>query len=126
MTTRAVLVGKGPAWKVAAAGIAFVSLAAAPMPGFAQADSVTTSIQRGSEAEKAMKMKEPSYRTREERLNAKPLDWNSTIGKPKPRTPTATEKAAARKAKPGLAEGGAPNPKAEEEARKLHPDDWKK
>ena len=128
MATRFALVGVGPTLKTGAACIALVSLTAAPVPGLAQAASAgsTTSIQRGSDAERALKMEEPSYQTREDRLKAKPLDWNSTIGKPKPRTPTATEKAAARKAKPGLAEGGAPNPKAEEEARKLYPDDWKK
>jgi hypothetical protein len=88
-------------------------------------DNATTTIKRGSEAEKALKMDEPSYQTREERLRAKPLDWNSTTGKPKTRAPTADERAAMAKAKPGATEGGAPNPKADEEARRLHPDDWK-
>ncbi|MGH7840510.1 MAG: hypothetical protein ACREQT_03215, partial [Candidatus Binataceae bacterium] len=89
------------------------------------ADGGTTSIQRGSDAEKALKMQEPQYQTREERLKAKPLDWNSTIGKPKPRTLTAAEREALRRARPESSAGGAPNPGANEEARKLHPDDWK-
>jgi hypothetical protein len=83
----------------------------------------TTSIQKGSE--KARDMKEPSYQTREERLNAKPLDWNSTIGTPKPRTLTSAERKALQATKPGSAAAGVPNPNADDEARKLHPDDWK-
>ncbi|RTL25906.1 MAG: hypothetical protein EKK47_22525 [Burkholderiales bacterium] len=99
------------------------------MPCSAQAamdDATTTSIQRGTEAEKAIKTPEPSYETREERLKAKPLDWKATIGKPaKPRKPTAAETAVMRKAKPGSTEEGKPNPNADAEARKLHPDEWK-
>lgn len=127
MAARFVFVGNGLASKITVAGIVFVSLTAASTPGLVHAasDSATTSIQRGSEAEKALKMEEPSYQTREERLKAKPLDWTSTIGKPKPHAPTAAEKAAMRAARPKSAEGGAPNPKADEEARRLHPDDWK-
>jgi hypothetical protein len=95
-------------------------------PGLAQAaDDATASVQRDSESARAMKMEEPTYQTREERLKAKPLDWKTTVGKPKPRALTAAERKALRKAKPTTAEGGAPNPKADEEARKLHPDDWK-
>lgn len=127
MATESVFVGNRLALTIAVAGIAVISLAAAPKPGLAQAasDSGTASIQRGSDAERALKLEEPSVRTREERLKVKPLDWKSTIGKPKPRALTPAEKAALRKARPGATEGGAPNPKAEEEARKLHPDDWK-
>jgi hypothetical protein len=127
MSTKAVLVGDGVAFKIAVAGIVLISPILAPMPSLAQAvsDKGTTSIQRGSEAEKALKMEEPSYQTREERLKAKPLNWNSTIGKPKPRALSPAEKAALRKARPKSTEGGAPNPNADEEARKLHPDDWK-
>lgn len=127
MLTKAVLVRVGLASKIAVAGVVVISLTVAPKPSLAQAASgkATTSIQRGSEAEKALKMEEPSYQTREERLKAKPLDWKSTIGKPKPRALSPAEREALRKARPGSTEGGAPNPKADEEARKLHPDDWK-
>lgn len=108
-------------------GSVVLSLFFASTPGHAQAnsDGGTRSIQRGTETEKALKMEQPSYQTREERLNAKPLDWNSTIGKPKPRKLTPAERSALRKARPEATEGGAPNPNADEEARKLHPDDWK-
>jgi hypothetical protein len=127
MSSKAILTSDGLAFKMAVAGIVLFSGIAAPTPALAQAasDGGTTSVQRGSDAEKALKMQEPSYQTREERLNAKPLDWNSTIGKPKPRALTAAEREALRKARPESAEGGAPNPGANEEARKLHPDDWK-
>jgi hypothetical protein len=82
----------------------------------------TTSIQQGSE--KAREMKEPSFQTREERLNAKPLDWNSTLGTPTPRTLTPSEQRTLQSAKPKSSAKGAPNRNAEKEARKLHPDDW--
>jgi hypothetical protein len=100
-------------------------LAAAAGHGQTPAENATRTIQRGSEAEKALKMQEPSFQTREERLQAKPLDWNATIGKPTPRRLTPAERSALRGAKPETAEGGAPNPNADDEARKLHPDDWK-
>jgi hypothetical protein len=127
MSSKAILISDGPALKMAIAGIVLSSLIAAPAPALAQAasDRGTTSIQRGSDAEKALKMQEPSYQTREERLNAKPLDWNSTIGKPKPRALTGAEREALRRARPESSEGGAPDPRANEEARRLHPDDWK-
>jgi hypothetical protein len=127
MSSKATLISDGLAYKMSVAGIVILSAIVASKPSLAQAasDGATTSIQRGSEAEKALKMQEPSYQTREERLNAKPLDWNSTIGKPKRHALTAAEREALRKARPGSAEGGAPNPNANEEARKLHPDDWK-
>jgi hypothetical protein len=83
----------------------------------------TTSIKRDSEAAKTLT--EPSYQTREERLRAKPLDWNTTIGKPKRKTQTAAEKKALAAAKSESADGGAPDPRAQEEARRMHADDWK-
>lgn len=101
-----------------AVGIALV-------PGLAAAQDATTSIKRDSDAAKAQAMAEPSYQTREERLRAQPLDWNTTIGKPKPRVLTAAEKKAQLRAKPEAVDGGRPDPKANEEARRLYPEDWK-
>jgi len=104
---------------VATAGIVAVSAFVASSPSLAQMAPAgsTTSIQRDSE--KAREVREPSFQTREQRLNAVPLDWNSTIGTPAPGT-------GERRALEGQSSaGGAPNPRAEEEARKLHPDDWK-
>lgn len=89
------------------------------------ADDTTTSIQRESEPARALKLAEPSFQTREERLKAKPLDWRATSGKPTPRKLTAAEKENIRRATVQTSEGGAPDPHADEEARKLHPDDWK-
>src|SRR5262249_12156167 len=107
------------------ASIVAVSAIFASQPSLAQTAPAegTTSIQQGSE--KAREMKEPSFQTREERLNAKPLDWNSTIGTPTPRTLTPNEQRALQSARPKSSAGGAPNRNAEKEARKLHPDDWK-
>ena len=127
MSSKADLIGHGLAFWVTAAGVVMLSAIVASMPSLAQTAPAggTTSIQQGSDAEKALKLPEPSYQTREERLNAKPLDWNTTIGTPKPRTLTAAERKSLRTAKPGVSAGGAPNPSAEAEARRLHPDDWK-
>jgi len=107
------------------AGIVAVFAIFASKPSLAQTapSESTTSIQHDSE--KARAMKQPSFQTREERLKAQPLDWNSTIGTPTPRTLTAEEERALKTAKPKSSAGGAPNPNAEKEARKLHPDDWK-
>jgi len=110
------------------AGVLFCAPLLAPNASLALAasDTATMSIERGSEEAKAIKTPEPSYETREERLKAKPLDWNKTIGKPKkPRALSPTEQAKMRKAKPESAPGGAPDPKANDEARKLHPEEWR-
>lgn len=124
MSSKASLSGHCFAFAITA-GIVAAAAIFASKPGLAQTAPAggATSIQHDSE--KAREMKEPSFQTREERLNAKPLDWNSTIGKPKPRTLTAAERRALRTAKPASSAGGAPNPNADEEAHKLHPDDWK-
>ena len=108
-----------------AVGVVAVYAVFAPSWSLAQTEPAgsTTSVQHGTE--KAREMKEPSFQTREERLSAKPLDWNSTTGTPTPRALTAKEKKALENAKRGSSAGGAPHPKAEAEARKLHPDDWK-
>lgn len=87
------------------------------------AQDATASIKRDSEA--AKRLDEPSFQTREERLKSKPLDWNTTIGKPKRKAMTAAERKALEGAKPESHEGGQPNPKADEEARKMHPEEWK-
>jgi hypothetical protein len=125
MSSKASHIGHGFAFAMTAAGIVAVSTIVASktsLAQMAQADG-TTSIQR--DTEQARKMKEPSFQTREERLNAMPLDWNSTIGTPTPRTLPPAEEEALRRAPPESMQGGAPNANADEEARKLHPDDWK-
>jgi len=121
-TRRTAALGMRPL--VIATGIALAALSA---PAAAQKPPEnTTTIQRDSEAARSLRANEPTYQTREERLKAKPLDWRATSGKPtKPRAPTAAEKKALMRAKPATSEGGAPDPKAEEEARRLHPEEWK-
>src|SRR5262249_17606534 len=59
------------------------------------------------------------YHTREGRLQAKPLDWSSTIGKPKPLPKKPPFKGQPETSKPGL-----PDPKAKSEGQRLHPEDW--
>jgi hypothetical protein len=128
MSSKIVLISDGLAFKVLAASILFSSPFLASKASFAQAAAggATTSIEQGSEAHKALKMEEPSFDTREERLKAKPLDWNSTIGKPTPpRALSPAEEEELRKAPPGSTGGGAAHPNANEEARKLHPNDWR-
>jgi hypothetical protein len=126
LSLKPILAGGGLMSRLAVACVTFSSMALASTPGLAQAasDNETTSIQRGTDAEKALKLEQPSYQTREERLRAKPLDWNSTIGTTTPKALTPSEELAARTARPGSAEGGAPDPHADEEARKLNPNDW--
>lgn len=88
-------------------------------------NSSTTTLERKSVAEKADRDASP-YKTREGRLAAKPLDWNSTIGK---RTiPSETKKPPQEPAakKPGTTKGGAPNPAARREAQKLYPEEWRR
>lgn len=92
-------------------------------PALVCAQDTTTTIKRDTEAARALQ--EPSFQTREERLKSKPLDWNATIGKPKRKVMTAAEKRALARARPATAEGGKPDPRADEEARKLHPEEWK-
>jgi len=106
-----------------AAGIGVVCASVAP--GLAQPAPApaTTSIAHGSE--RARLMKEPSFQTREARLAAKPLDWTTTIGTPKPRILTPAERRALEIARPTSSAGGAPSRDAEKVARKLHPEDWK-
>ena len=87
-------------------------------------DKDTTTIKRDSDTGK--QMPQPSYQTREERLKAQPLDWNKTSGKPKRKAQTAAERKALESAKGESAEGGAPDPKADAEARRLYPEEWKK
>ena len=97
--------------------------------GFAQESEknqgVTTSLRRESvkpQAEKDAK----KFKTREGRLQAKPLDWNATIGKPTPRAKVSEEEEElAKKRKPKSAKGGLRNPNAKREAQRLHPEDWK-
>ncbi len=125
MSLRPNLFGHGAALAMTAAAIIAVATIVTSKSALAQTASTqgVRSIDSGSDA--AKKLKEPSHMTREDLLNAKPLDWNATSGKPKPRTLTPAEQKALRDAKPGQSAGGAPDPNADEEARKQHLDDWK-
>lgn len=124
-TRRTAALGMRPL--VIATGIALAALSAPVAAQKAPENAATTTtIQHDSEAARSLRANEPTYQTREERLKAKPLDWKATSGKPtKPRPLTAAEKKALTQAKPATSEGGAPDPKAEEEARRLHPEEWK-
>lgn len=89
---------------------------------FAQeaATGATSTIERKSVAEQADKDARP-FHTREGRLQAKPLDWNATIGK----RVTPTRKGPAKVEKPGTTESGPPNPNAKPEAQRLYPEEWR-
>ena len=126
MSSKLNLFSPGITFVMIAAGVITTAAIISAKPAFAQSSTAKTrSIEAGSDTVKKAKLKEPSYMTREERLNAKPLDWKVTSGKPKPRAMTAAERKALRDAKPEESAGGAPAPNAEEEARKQHPNDWK-
>lgn len=85
-----------------------------------------TTLHRESVAAQAEKDAN-KYKTREGRLQAKPLDWNATIGKPTPRAKLSEEEEErARKKEPSYAKGGRPNPNAKREAQRLHPEEWRR
>jgi Trypsin len=87
---------------------------------------VTTSIHR--ESVKAQADKDAyKFKTREGRLQAKPLDWNATIGKPRERAIVKQEEEEdlARRKKPESVKGGPRDPNSKREAQRMHPEDWK-
>jgi V8-like Glu-specific endopeptidase len=102
---------------LAGAGLTLVS--AAPSAG-QQGTDATTVIRNTGEARAAS-----PFDSRQGRLEAKPLDWDVTRGKPV-KAPPAVEAEAARPraARPGSSPGGAPNPKANEDAEKAYPQEW--
>jgi hypothetical protein len=126
MSAKISLSGSSLAFAVSVAGIFAVAATLAPTAGFSQTAPAEASTSIKHTSPEAKKLKEPSFQTREERLKAKPLDWHATVGKPKPRTLTEQEKKLQKSAKPESSAVGKPDPKAEQEARRLHPDDWKK
>jgi hypothetical protein len=126
MSTKAGLAAGPSNFCAALVSVVVIAFVAAPESARAAQGDATATIERQSSDAKATKMEEPSYETREERLKAKPLDWKATVGKPRRVAPPGSAvRKPARKA-PASVQGGAPDPKAEEEARKLHPEDWKK
>src|ERR1700680_3714754 len=84
--------------------------------------SETRTIERRSGPPRADQDKK-KFRTREQRLQEKPLDWNATIGTPAPEA-VAPPGETAPAAQPGTVEGGAPNPKADDDARRAFPNEW--
>ncbi len=97
-----------------------------PLAGYSQqaaSTGTTTTLKRESmpaaQAEQEKQVVE-RYHTREGRMQAKPLDWSSTIGKPRPvkRPPV--------KGKPATSQPGTPNPDAKREGQRLNPEDWPK
>jgi hypothetical protein len=125
MSAKISLYGSSLAIAVSVAGIFAVAAIVAPTAGFSQTAPAEASKSIKHSSDEAKKLKEPSFQTREERLKAKPLDWRLTSGKPKPRILTEEERKLLKNAKPESSEVGKPDPKAEQEARRLHPDDWK-
>ncbi len=110
-------------WMVAALGTL------TPVCGLAQEkennQGVTTTLRR--ESVKAQAEKDAGkFKTREGRLQSKPLDWNATVGKPTPRAKSPEEEELAKKREPKSAPSGRRNPKAKGEAQKLHPEDWER
>src|SRR5262249_56361123 len=76
----------------------------------------TTTLDHRSVAAQAERDARP-YQTREGRLRAKPLDWNSTLGQREP----AAENAPAVEGTPENSEPARPNPTAKRHAPTLHP-----
>ena len=97
----------------------------APSTGFAQQPPAT-----GSEVTKIERKATPraaqdadKFKTREQRLRAQPLDWNTTIGRPT--DAPAEAPADPSREQPGAAPGGSPNPKADDAARRQFRNEWR-
>jgi V8-like Glu-specific endopeptidase len=91
--------------------------------GFAQQPSAgeTKTIERSSmptQAEQDIN----KYQTREGRLQAKPLDWNTTVGTPSPSGAPPPETNP--NVPGGTSAGGAPNPRGNTDAQRMYPGDW--
>lgn len=111
-------------WLLVAVGALTTAYGVAQESGNNQ--GATTSLRRESVKEKADKDAK-KFHTREGRLEAKPLDWNATIGKPTLRPKVSEEEEErAKKREPKSAKGGPRNPNAKGEAQRLHPEDWKR
>ena len=82
--------------------------------------NATTTLERKSVAADAERLASP-YLTREGRLQAKPLNWNATIGKPAPVSKWPQVKAG----KSAVSKGGHPDPAAKGEAQRLYPEEWR-
>jgi V8-like Glu-specific endopeptidase len=94
--------------RLAAAAAMVVSLSA---PAFAQA---TMSIENRGDRSSSR------WESRQERLNAQPLDWDATRGTPG--AATAPEPRA--RQVPGQAAGGLPTPGSHRQAREAYPNEW--
>jgi hypothetical protein len=124
MSTKASLTGRGFAFAITTAGIFGVAAIIASTLGFAQTTPNERSVMVTPNSREALRIKEPHFEVREVRLAARPLDWNAPLGKLTPRKYTPEELEELR-APPQSSEGGRPDPRAEAEARRLHPEDWK-
>ncbi len=95
-----------------------------PLAGYSQqpaSTGTTTTLKRESiPAAQAQQEKQAveRYHSREGRMQAKPLDWSSTIGKPR------SVKRPPVRGKPATSQPGTPNPDAKREGQRLHPEDW--
>ena len=90
-----------------------------------KSSEATTTIERASVAAQAEREASP-YKTREGRIAAKPLDWNSTIGKKAATAKPAKPAAEGSKQERGAEKGGDPAPGARQEAQRLYPDEWRR
>ena len=103
--------------------IAAISLIAQSSGSIAQPASAQTTRVDNSEARAAA---DAPFSTREQRLNAEPLDWDETRGEGM-RTNAIEEPENSRGADgqpAGSADGGAPDPSANAEAEALYPQEW--
>lgn len=86
---------------------------------YAFGQEATTTLDRKTVADQADREARP-FQTREGRLRAKPLDWNTTIGKPVPRRNLRVDQG-----RPETSKGGEPDKNAKPEGQKLYPEEWR-
>ena len=106
----------------AAVALAACSLAAERARAQQSSDTTRTIERKAMPAESEKNV--DTYQTRAGRLQAKPLDWSATIGKPTPPSAPSEPQSNNTNIQGSTSEGGLPNPRANLDAQRMHPNDW--
>src|SRR5215510_1399054 len=111
---------------LAIAATAFAVLSPGGVSAQDVAAGATTTIDR-EQMPAAARKEADKFKTRKGRLQAKPLDWNATIGKPRVTgaQPSEIEEEEVKPQESGTSKGGRPNPKAKRDAKKYYPKEWR-
>jgi V8-like Glu-specific endopeptidase len=86
-----------------------------------RSETTTHLVRKAASPQEAKRL--DRYRSRAERLAAKPVDVRKTSGEARPAAELPASEAA--QGEPGSSSTGRPNPRANAEARRLHPNEWR-